>query len=82
MSISDHSNAAAFEAPKLKHEDLRTLAVLLESRHGAHARGIAEFFSGLHARSGDAEKCWAWGGVAAIVAQRQRGRIEERPSAV
>ncbi|MEL7543440.1 MAG: hypothetical protein AAGJ70_06660 [Pseudomonadota bacterium] len=62
--------------PRLTHDDLKTVAVLLESRHGTHAQGMAEFFSNVHAQLGDAERCWAWGGVATIVAERERGRTQ------
>ncbi|MEO0617891.1 MAG: hypothetical protein AAFZ01_01275 [Pseudomonadota bacterium] len=66
--------------PRLTHDDLKTVAVLLESRHGTHAQGMAEFFSNVHAQLGDAEKCWAWGGVAMIVADRERARTKSLPT--
>jgi len=56
-------------------KDLKTMAIIMESRHGVHAKDIAEFFASVHAKLGDAERCWAWGGVASMVEQREQARL-------
>ena len=63
------------DTPQMSHQDLTTMAVLLESRHGALAKDMAEFFAATHAKLGDAERCWAWGGVASIVEKREQIRL-------
>lgn len=63
--------------PKLSPKDLNTMAIILESRHGVHAKDMAEFFASVHAKLGDAERCWAWGGVATMVEKRERERLSE-----
>lgn len=61
--------------PRMSQQDLTTMAIILESRHGVHAKGMAEFFASVHAKLGDAERCWAWGGVANIVQKREQVRL-------
>lgn len=67
--------SAADKTPRMSQEDLTTMAIILESRHGVHAKDMAEFFASMHARQGDAERCWAWGGVANIVEKREQMRM-------
>lgn len=64
-------------APNLSPKDLNTMAIILESRHGIHAKDMAEFFASVHAKLGDAERCWAWGGVATMVEKRELARLNE-----
>lgn len=53
------------------------MAAVLESRHGAFAAEVAEFFSTYHAQNGDAGRSWAWAGVAELVRYRERLRLRE-----
>ncbi|MGI9408241.1 MAG: hypothetical protein ACR2O4_17820 [Hyphomicrobiaceae bacterium] len=62
--------------PRMSQKDFNTMAVILESRHGIHAKDMAEFFASVHARLGDAERCWAWGGVASMVKKREQARLD------
>ncbi len=55
--------------------DVEFMAQTLEGRHGQHAAEVAEFFSSLHTDRGDAGRSWAWAGVAELVRQRERHRI-------
>ncbi|MDX2287664.1 MAG: hypothetical protein NW217_02430 [Hyphomicrobiaceae bacterium] len=57
--------------------DVEFMAATLEARHGLHAADVAEFFSSLHSQKGDAGRCWAWAGVAALVRRRQQNRTAE-----
>lgn len=68
---SGHNAAARMSA-----KDFKTMAVILESRHGIHAKGIAEFFASVHGNHGDSERCWAWGGVVATLERRSRERSD------
>jgi hypothetical protein len=54
--------------------EVETMAAVLEGRHGAHAAEVADFFSEVHSRSGDAGRCWAWAGVAEVVRRREQVR--------
>lgn len=63
------------DTPRMSQKDLNTMAIILESRHGVHAKEMAEFFASVHAKLGDAERCWAWGGVATIVEKREQVRL-------
>lgn len=55
--------------------DVDFMATVLEGRHGTHAAGVAEFFSQLHDRRGDAGRSWAWAGVAHKVRLRETERL-------
>jgi hypothetical protein len=54
------------------------MAAVLESRHGAYAAEIADFFSAYHEQNGDAGRSWAWAGVAELVRLRERERLAPR----
>jgi len=70
-----HASDGETTAPQMSHQDLTTMAIILESRHGAHAKDMAEFFASVHAKLGDDQRCSAWGGVAHIVEQREQTRM-------
>lgn len=53
------------------------MAEVLESQHGMHAAGIAEFFALYHGQKGDAGRAWAWTSVAEVVRSRERERLDE-----
>lgn len=57
--------------------DVEFMAATLEGRHGLHAAEVAEFFSSVHSEKGDAGRSWAWAGVAELVRQRERRRLQE-----
>lgn len=67
--------AAEMAEPQMTQKDLTTMAIILESRHGAHAKDMAEFFASVHDKLGDAKRCCAWGDVACIVEQREQMRM-------
>lgn len=50
------------------------MAATLEAQHGMYAAEVADFFSGLHHRQGNAVRAWAWAGVASLVRRRTRER--------
>lgn len=56
--------------------DVCAMAEVLESRHGVMAAEVAEFFASYHGEKGDAGRAWAWSGVAELVRQRERARLE------
>lgn len=56
--------------------DVCFMADVLEGRHGALAADVAEFFSAYHGEKGDAGRAWAWSGVAELVRNRERARLE------
>ncbi len=56
--------------------DVEFMAQTLEGRHGQYAADVAEFLSNLHTDRGDAGRSWAWAGVAELVRQRERERVE------
>ncbi|MBS0234919.1 MAG: hypothetical protein JSR99_15705 [Proteobacteria bacterium] len=58
-------------------QDLGAMAEVLESKHGTHAAGIAEFFALYHGQKGDGPRAWAWTGVAELVRDRERERLED-----
>lgn len=58
-------------------QDLGAMAEVLESQHGMHAAGIAEFFALYHGQKGDAGRAWAWTSVAEVVRSRERERLDE-----
>lgn len=57
--------------------EVEFMAATLEGIHGCHAASVADFFSGIHSRDGDAGRCWAWAGVAELVRVRERQRLEK-----
>jgi hypothetical protein len=56
--------------------DVRAMAEVLESKHGVLAAEIADFFAIYHGEKGDAGRSWAWSGVAELVRNRERARLE------
>ena len=58
-------------------QDLGSMAEVLESKHGLHAAGVAEFFALYHGQKGDAGRAWAWTSVAELVRTRERDRLIE-----
>ena len=56
--------------------DVCAMAEVLESKHGAFAAEIADFFAIYHGEKGDAGRAWAWSGVAELVRNRERARLE------
>jgi hypothetical protein len=56
--------------------DVCAMAEVLEGRHGTLAAEIAEFFAVYHGEKGDAGRAWAWSGVAELVRNRERARLE------
>lgn len=54
--------------------EVQNMAATLEARHGVHAASVADFFSGVHAGSGDAGRSWAWAAVAEAVRRREQVR--------
>ena len=57
-------------------QDVGAMAEILESKHGALAAEIADFFALHHGQKGDAGRAWAWSGVAELVRNRERARLE------
>ena len=57
--------------------DVTFMAEVLEGRHGLLAAQVAEFFADYHGERGDAGRAWAWCGVAELVRNRERARIEQ-----
>ncbi len=72
MNIGWHPDEDATPTPR----EVENMAAVLEGRHGRHAAEVADFFSIHHGQSGDAGRSWAWAGVAELVRQRERQRIE------
>jgi hypothetical protein len=68
-------NSGTLISPPL--QGIGAMAEVLESRHGAYAAGIAEFFSLYHGQKGDADRAGAWSNVAEFVRARERERLEE-----
>jgi hypothetical protein len=58
-------------------QDLGAMAEVLESKHGFHAAGVAEFFALYHGQKGDAGRAWAWTSVAELVRTRERERLDD-----
>lgn len=56
--------------------DVGAMAEVLEGKHGALAAAIADFFAVYHGEKGDANRAWAWSGVAELVRNRERARLE------
>lgn len=57
--------------------DVCFMAEVLEGRHGYFAAEIAEFFASYHCEKGDAGRAWAWSGVAELVRNRERARLDQ-----
>jgi hypothetical protein len=58
--------------------DVTAMAEVLEGRHGIYAAAVADFFATYHGEKGDAPRAWAWSGVAELVRDRERARLESR----
>jgi len=56
--------------------DVCAIAEVLEGKHGTWAAEIADFFAIYHGEKGDAGRAWAWSGVAELVRNRERARLE------
>ncbi|MBA2126489.1 hypothetical protein DLM45_09685 [Hyphomicrobium methylovorum] len=56
--------------------DVNAMAEVLEGKHGAWAASIADFFAVYHGERGDANRSSAWSGVAELVRNRERDRLE------
>jgi hypothetical protein len=56
--------------------DVRFMAEVLEARHGILAAQVADFFATYHSQKGDAGRAWAWSGVAELVRNRERERLD------
>ena len=57
-------------------QDVCAMAEVLEGKHGSLAAEIADFFAIYHGEKGDAGRAWAWSGVAELVRNRERARLE------
>lgn len=68
------------EDPTPTPREVENMAAVLEGLHGQHAAEIADFFSTYHGQGGDAGRAWAWAGVAELVRQRERERINQARS--
>jgi len=58
--------------------EVEAMVAVLESRHGALAADVADFFSTLHSLKGDAGRSWAWAGVAEMARRRAEARLREQ----
>jgi hypothetical protein len=56
--------------------DVCAMAEVLEGKHGSLAAEIADFFAIYHGEKGDAGRAWVWSGVAELVRNRERARLE------
>jgi hypothetical protein len=63
------------EDPTPIPKEVEAMVAALESRHGALAADIAEFFSTAHSLKGDAGRSRAWAGVAEMLRHRAEARI-------
>lgn len=61
--------------PAPNQGDVDAMAAVLESRHGAHAADVAEFFSIWYDNRGDFGRSCAWAGVAEKVRRREQQRL-------
>ncbi len=71
MATGWHPEEDATPTPR----DVDFMVSTLEARHGRYAAEIADFFSSVHAQSGDAGRSWAWAGVAERVRRREKDRL-------
>lgn len=58
--------------------EVEAMVSVLESRHGAWAAEVADFFSTFHSLKGDAGRSWAWAGVAEVARRRAEARQSEQ----
>lgn len=72
LTVSWHPDTDATPTPR----DVAAIAEVLEGRHGVLAAEVAEFFASYHGEKGDAGRAWAWCGVAELVRNRERARLE------
>lgn len=72
LTASWHPDTDATPTPR----DVAAIAEVLEGRHGVLAAEVAEFFASYHGEKGDAGRAWAWCGVAELVRNRERARLE------
>lgn len=71
-TASWHPETDATPTPR----DVAAMAEVLEGRHGTLAAEVADFFASYHCEKGDAGRAWAWSGVAELVRNRERARVE------
>lgn len=71
-TASWHPETDATPTPR----DVAAMAEVLEGRHGTFAADVAEFFATYHGEKGDAGRAWAWSGVAELVRNRERARLD------
>lgn len=71
-NASWHPDTDATPTPR----DVAAMAEVLEGRHGVFAAEVAEFFATYHGEKGDAGRAWAWSGVAELVRNRERARLD------
>jgi hypothetical protein len=51
------------------------MAIVLEGRHGEHARAVADFFVEVNTQSGDVQRAWAWHDVRRRIEKRAEARL-------
>ncbi len=73
MTTTWHPDTDATPTPG----DVSVMAETLEGRHGVLAAEVADFFASFHCEKGDAGRAWAWAGVAELVRNRERARLEK-----
>jgi hypothetical protein len=57
--------------------EAETMVSVLESRHGAWAADVADFFATFHDLKGDPARSCAWAGVARVARRRAAARLRE-----
>ncbi len=57
--------------------EVETMVSVLESRHGAWAADVADFFATFHDLKGDAQRSRAWASVAKVARRRADNRQRE-----
>jgi hypothetical protein len=57
--------------------EVETMVSVLESRHGAWAAEVADFFATFHDLKGDAARSCAWAGVAKVARSRAEARLRD-----
>lgn len=63
------------EKPSIDQPEFDAIASVLEAMHGLYAADVAEFFSALHGKSGDASRSTAWADVAERLREREHDRM-------
>ncbi len=58
-------------------DELSSMALVLEGRHGCLAAEVAEFFASTHLQNSDRRRGVAWAQVADIVREREAKRLGE-----